>query len=65
MPYIVLKKNGKKEHPSFLYLERDVANLARDRQNCYTLINTTTRRTKKVGMCGGAQLGRARRRRRR
>lgn len=67
MPYIVLKKNGKKEHPSFLFLERDVVNLARDRKNCYTLMNTTTRRTRKVGMCNGvsAGLNGSRRRRRR
>lgn len=49
MPYIVIKKDGKRHHSPFVFTERDIENLARDPDHCYTLLSPITMRTRKVG----------------
>jgi len=49
MPYVLWKKNGKRMTTPFVFTEAEVANLAKDTSNRYVLVNTTTRRTCKVG----------------
>ena len=49
MPYVLWKKNGKRASTPFIFTATEADNLARDEKNCYTLINTTTRRTRRVG----------------
>jgi hypothetical protein len=58
MPYVITKKNGKRVNMPFLVLEHEAENLQRDTENCYTLVNTTTRRTRRVGRCARVSRGR-------
>lgn len=66
MPYVVIKKNGKGVNMPFVFTQSDVDNLQRNANgDCFTLVNTTTRRLSKVGACRKRKkgLGRSRRRR--
>lgn len=52
MPFIMTKKNGKRPAPvlaRILWVQSDVDNLRRDCDNRYVFVNTTTRRSIKVG----------------
>jgi hypothetical protein len=51
MPYVITRRNGKKVKSPWVLVERDVNNLAADRENCWTVANVVTRRTEKVGTC--------------
>lgn len=60
MPYVLWKKNGKRCSTPFVFTESEVDNLAKDTSNRYVLVNTTTRRMRKVG---GKRRGYGRRKR--
>lgn len=49
MPWVLTKKNGKRERSPFLFSKNDVVNLSRDKSNCYVLQNTGTHGFVRVG----------------
>ena len=49
MPYVLWKKNGKRASTPFVFTADEVDNLAKDTDNSYVLVNTTTRRMCRVG----------------
>jgi len=49
MPYVLWRKNGKRTSAPFIFTESEVDNLDKDKRNSYVLVNTTTRRFRRVG----------------
>jgi len=49
MPYIILKKNGKRHRTPFVFTRDEVTNLAMDSNACYVVQNTGTHRIARVG----------------
>lgn len=59
MPYFVTKVNGKSwSFARTLFTGDEVDQLATDPKRCFTVVNTTTHRTFKVGKCGRKRLSR-------
>lgn len=52
MPYVVTKKNGKRQRTPFVFTAVEIENLRRRAGgDCFTVVNTTTRKVSQVGAC--------------
>lgn len=49
MPWVLHRKNGKRQGTPFVFTRSDVLNLSRDKDNCYVLQNTGTHAFVRVG----------------